>query len=128
MTYRFATAADVLRFYSERPPQTLRAIIVVMGDEPVAIVGLANEGAHAKLFSEYKPEMKGRLRCMAVLRAIKHAMQFVERCPLPVVAVVQPDEPDSPRLLKRLGFELYQPSEDGDVYQYGIPVSSRAVS
>ena len=118
MNYRYATAADVLRFYSERPPQTLRAIIVVQGDEPVPIVGLANEGGFGKLFSEYKPQLKGRLRRMAVLRAIKLAMRFVERCPLPVVAITQPGEPDSPRLLERLGFEFYQSSDDGDIYKW----------
>lgn len=116
MKHRYATAADVLKFYSERPPQTLRAIIVVQGEEPVAIVGLANEGGFGKLFSEYKPQLKGRLRRMAVLRAIKLAMRFVERCPMPVVAVVQPGEPDSSRILERLGFELYQPFDDGDLY------------
>lgn len=116
MTFQLATASDVLRFYGERPPQTLRAIIIVQDGEPVGIIGLASENGFGKMFSEYKPFLKGKLRCMMILRAIKLAMSFAERCPMPVVAIAQPDEPHSPQLLERLGFEFYQPSDEGDVY------------
>jgi hypothetical protein len=118
MKQRFATASDILKFYGERPPQTLKAIIVVLDEEPIAVVGLSNEGGYGKFFSEYKPELRGRLRRMAVLRAIKAAMEFVERCPMPVVAVTHPEEPDSPRLLQKLGFEFHEHSDNGDIYQW----------
>jgi hypothetical protein len=118
MKQRFATASDILKFYGERPPQTLKAIVVVLDEEPVAVVGIANEGGYGKLFSEYKPQLRGKLRRMAVLRAIKAAMTFVERCPMPVVAVAHPDEPESARILSRLGFEFQEPSDGGDLYQW----------
>lgn len=115
---RLATTADVMRYFGERPKQTLRAIIITLNDEPAAIVGLANEGRCAKLFSEYVPSMRGRLRCMTVLRALKTVMAWVAECRRPVVAITQPDEPDSPRLLERLGFVFHNSSEHGEVYEW----------
>lgn len=114
--YRLASASDIDAYYGSRPPQTLKAVILTLDGSPAAIVGLANEGNCWKLFSEYRPQFKRYLRSMATLRAIKATMSLVEQCRLPVVAVTQPDEPDSPRLLRRLGFEFHNESEDGDVY------------
>jgi hypothetical protein len=114
--YRFATAADISRYYEGRPHPTLRAVVVTLNEEPAAVVGLANEGLHAKFFSEYKPEFAPHLKSMPALRALKLAMTFVTASRLPVVAVADDEEPDSHRILTRLGFE----HEDEDQYRWVI--------
>ncbi len=115
---RPATIADVLRYYGERPRQTLKAVVVTLNDEPVGIIGLAQEGRCLKLFSEFQPVLRDQLRCMTVLRAIKKAMSFVKAARLPVVAITQENEPDSPRILERLGFKFHSHSDSGDVYEW----------
>lgn len=114
IAYRYATAADIARYYEGRPHPTLRAVVLTLDDEPAAIVGVANEGGYGKLFSEYKPEFAPHLKSMATLRAIKLAMSLVASSRLPVVAVRDEDEPDSDRVLKRLGFV----NEEEDVYRW----------
>lgn len=118
MTYRFATAADLDAYYGERPAQTVRAVILALDDEPAAVVGLANEGGYYKLFSEYKPQFKPYLRSMTTLRAIKAVMRMIKQARLPVVAVEQPNEPDSPRLLARMGFVFHNDSDSGAVHEW----------
>lgn len=116
--YRLATASDIDAYYGSRPIQTIRAVVLTLNDAPSMIFGLAYEGRHIKAFSEYKPEYKPYLRSMATLRAIKAVMRWVEQSRLPVVAVAQPDEPDSPRFLERIGFVFLYPADDGDVYEW----------
>lgn len=116
--YRLATAADVEAYYGERQRQTLRAVIVEQEGRPFFIVGLANEDGYLKAFSEYKPGFKPLLRRMAVLRAIRTVQAWVEQSRIPVVAVAQPNEPESPAFLARRGFEFHSTAEDGDIYEW----------
>lgn len=113
---RHATAADVDAFYGSRPYQTVRALVADLDGKPVGLIGLARENGCSKIFSEYGPELKGRLKCMAILRAIKTVLEWAKESSLPVIAVAQPEEPDSPRVLKRLGFEWYGTGPFGEVY------------
>lgn len=101
---RLATEPDLLRYYGSRPAQTIRAYIGYLGNEPIGIVGLARERHLWKFFSEFKPEIRPLVSCISVMRAIKAVMAWAAHSSLPVLAVVQEDEPDSPRLLERLGF------------------------
>jgi hypothetical protein len=112
--YRFATAGDIARYYEGRPHPTLRAVVLTLNEEPAAVIGVANEGGYGKLFSEYKPDYAPHLKSMATLRALKLAMKIVETSRLPVVAVRDEDEPDSDRILKRLGFV----HEEEDLYRW----------
>lgn len=116
VTVRYATSADVEAYYGYRPQQTVRALVAEMNGKPVGIIGVSREHSCSKIFSEYGPELKGKLKCMAILRAIKVVMGWAIQSPLPVVAVAQPQEEGAPRLLRRLGFEFYDPGEDGDFY------------
>jgi hypothetical protein len=100
ISFRHATAADIDRYYGERPQQTLKALTILLDDEPVAIIGLALEGDRFQAFSEFKPELEPHLKTMPVLRAIKTAQKMIAAAPLPVVAISKGD----PTLLKRLGF------------------------
>jgi hypothetical protein len=112
--YRFATAADISRYYEGQPHPTLRAVVLTLNDEPAAVIGLATEGLHAKFFSEYRPEFRPYLKSMTCLRALKQAMTFVSASRLQVLAVPEETEPDSHRILTRLGFV----QEDEETYRW----------
>lgn len=114
ITTRAATAEDLRQFYEGRPHPTLRARVVMRGNEVLGVIGVAREGAWAKFFSEFKPDLRPHLRRMASLRTIADAMRIVRASHLPVYSLAQADEPDSHRVLQRLGFTHL----DGDVYQW----------
>lgn len=106
MSYRYAVEADIRRFYGYT--RTMRAVAILKGDEPLAIIGLADTGDVRRLFSDYKPELN--LKSMTILRAIKLAMQMVCASRKPVVAVEQPGT----NMLQRLGFVHVE----DDVYRW----------
>jgi hypothetical protein len=101
LMYRFASAADLKRFYGELPAPTIRAVVVLKSNDPVVILGVANRADCATFFADYKPEAWEVRRAMTVLRAIKKAMQIVKDSKRPVYAVRQ----EGTDLLVRLGFE-----------------------
>lgn len=104
---RSATAADIIAFYGHPWPTTLRAVVLVLDEKPVGVIGLSREGNHQKLFSDAAPELEPYMRSITVMRGLKKVMRWVETSQLPVVAVA-----DNPPLLEKLGFECL----DGDVY------------
>lgn len=118
IAWRYATAADVEAYYGSARPQTIRAMVVTRNEEPFFIVGLASDHGFKKAFSEYKPGCKPLLKSMSALRAIKTVSGWIEESLLPVVAVAQPNEPESPALLRRLGFAFHSASDRGDVYEW----------
>ena len=111
---RPATAADLRAFYGDRPCPTLKGLVVARGEEILGVIGLAREGARSKYFSEIREDLRPRLRRMISLRTIWKSMELVRSSRLPVYALAQTDEPDSHRVLQRLGFAHV----DGDVYQW----------
>jgi hypothetical protein len=110
LTYRFATESDLRQFYGELPRQTVRAVVILLDNEPAGIIGLARESGCEKLFSEYKPEMQPHLRRFEVLRAIKLAMTLVESAKCDVYAV----RDEGTDILLRLGFEHVE----DDIYKW----------
>lgn len=117
LTWRYATAADLLEFYGLRPAETTRAAVVLMGGVPAAVVGIALTREHARFFSDVRPELRPHLKRMPVLRAIKAAMRFVEAYRGPVLAVRDPF-PESEALLRRLGFEYVDTQDVGEIYEW----------
>lgn len=111
---RYATDDDVVRFYGKRPEYTMRAVIALADDELAGIIGIARAGRYWVLHSEFRPALREHLRRLTLLRAIKMAQRLVEECRGPVIAVVNPEEPDSRRVLSRLGFT--ETNEDDEVY------------
>lgn len=110
VTYRFATESDLRRFYGELPRQTIRAVVVLLNNEPAGVIGLARNDGCEKLFSEYKPEMQPHLYRFEVLRAIKLAMSLVESSKGDVYAVREAGTD----VLLRLGFEHVE----DDIYKW----------
>lgn len=102
--YRYATAADIERYYQEKLYPTMRAVVMTIDGEPSAVIGLARWAGFAQFFSEYRESYRQHLKSMTTLRALKLAMSMVEETPLPVYAAAEEDEPDSVRVLTRLGF------------------------
>lgn len=100
LTHRFATAADLFRFYGEHQAETIQAIVVLKADEPVIVMGLAYRKDCALLFSDYKPEVWELRHSMAVGRAIKKTMDLLSQCKRPIYSVKQ----EGTDLLDRLGF------------------------
>jgi len=109
LAFRYATDSDVVAYYGERPPQTIRAIVITLDEQPAALIGLARMQNYNCLFSEHKPELVPHLHRMTVLRAIKAAMRLLSHSILPVAAVAE-----NPVLLTRLG--LVPSANDPEVF------------
>lgn len=81
----------------------MRAIVAVMDDEVVGVIGLAREDEYGRYFSDFKPVLHPYLRSITILRAIKRSMEFVRRYRGLVMAEAEHEE--GQRILRRLGFE-----------------------
>lgn len=101
VTYRFATAEDFRRYYGTTQKMTMRAVAILLDEEPVAIIGIAYGLDCATLFADYKPEIDPYRKRMTVLRAIKLAMTLVESCGRDVYAKRQ----EGTDIVERLGFD-----------------------
>lgn len=110
ISYRYANAADFIRFYGVPQPWTARAVVILLADEPVALIGLSYGLDCATMFSEAKPQIEPYKRSMTVLRAIKMAMRLANTCGRDVYAVKQ----EGATVLERIGFEQY----DGEIYKW----------
>jgi hypothetical protein len=112
-----ATDADLVRFYGTRPPCTVRAMAVRAGDEIFGVVGLARLDNAWLFFSDYRPEFKWALRKSTTLKAILKVRDWIRGQRVPVVALRDPDEPDSDRLLTKFGF-VPDDGTDGGLYRW----------
>lgn len=84
----------------------MRAVIVTLDDEILAIAGVARDPEHGKFFSEHSNKLTPYLGSITVWRAIKKAMEFVKEYRGPVVAVSA--HVDGVVNLTRLGFTHIQ--------------------
>lgn len=100
ISYRFATASDIDTYYGERPARTIRAVVILMDDGPVAIIGMEQLRDRYVAFSEFKPELEPHLKSMTVLRAIKAAQRMIQEARMPVLVV----NTSNPKLIEKLGF------------------------
>lgn len=89
---------------------TSRAVVILLNDEPAAMIGLAYGQDCATMFSDMKPQLEPYKRRLPVLRAIKMAMRLADACGRDVYAIRQ----EGTDILPRLGFEHY----DGDIYKW----------
>jgi hypothetical protein len=110
LSWRYARASDIDRYYGARPQYPLNAAVVLLDDKPVGVVGVSREYGTGLFFSDVKPELD--MKRMVVLRAITAAMAIVRKYPCPVYARADTDE--GHRLLRRLGFT----NLSGEVYQW----------
>lgn len=104
MTYRVGTHADVCEWFGKLPRETLRAVVILLDGRLAGIIGLGRAAAWTELFSDHKPELAPHLSSVAVWRAVKLAMRFVNECRAPVFSVSS-----DARLMARLGFHEVNP-------------------
>lgn len=92
------------------------AYVAILDGECVGIVGLARAGTHARFFSEFKPELRPYIGGPTIMRAVLRAFEWVKKSKIPVITVASPEEPDSMRIVARLGFQHFGTCGDGEVY------------
>ncbi len=80
----------------------MRANVVLMDGEVVAVVGVARHPEWGLFFSDHKPKVQPYLKSITVMRTVKDAMQYVKQYKGPLLTVAENAE--SCRLLFRLGF------------------------
>lgn len=112
LTYRFAQASDLERFYGRVPPHTVRAVVVLEGDTPLVVIGISQYANFLCFFSDVKEEARAHLKRVTVMRALKAAMVMVREARAPVLS-----DSNNPALMQRLGF---QPLNDEGLYQWPI--------
>lgn len=105
---RWATAADLRRFYGERAVPTCRARVLLADGEPVAVAGWAVVNGVVAVFSELKPD--ARRYPAAVWREANETMRCV---PDGALCRADENEPTAPRFLRRLGWR-----QNGEVYEW----------
>lgn len=98
-----ATQSLVERYYGTRPPVGFRGYVALLGGEPVGVGGVYRTDGLWVAFSEMKDEMRPFIKARA--RAARLLVNFADRLGVSVHAVEDPNEPTSPGLLKKLGFE-----------------------
>lgn len=98
-----ATQSLVERYYGARPPISFRGYVAVLDGEPIGVGGVYRTGGLWVAFSEMKDEMRPFVKARA--RAARLLVNFADRLGVTVHAVEDPNEPTSPGLLKKLGFE-----------------------
>jgi hypothetical protein len=113
---RPATAADIAAFYGAPPMLSLRAMVAVDDGTPVAVAGLAYQGAGKPpyLFSDIAPAM--RRHAKTILRGARAMLAQLARPGM--AALADPEHPGAARLLMRLGFVPAGCSDEGEVFVY----------
>jgi hypothetical protein len=115
---RPATAGDLLEYYGQTFPFSVRALVITIDDRVRGVLGLARRGDHYLLFSDTREELRPYLGRMPILRAIRRVMGWMEERGAPVLAVRSETEPRSAGLLERMGFEPYMQTSAGEVYRW----------
>lgn len=118
LTWRWAQAGDPEKIYGQPVPITLQGAVGLNDGEPFVIMGLARYEGGVYLFSDYRPGTKEWLKSPAILRGFFAVRDLIVRRGLPVVALADKNEPDSDRLMTRLGFTLRDVTEDGGLYEW----------
>jgi hypothetical protein len=91
-----------MEYFGKPCPGTMRALVAVMDGRVVGFLGMVREGPIGKYFCDISPDLWPHVGSMAVLRAIKQSMKFVEDYKGPVIALAEHAE--GCRILHRLGF------------------------
>lgn len=81
----------------------MRAVCITLDGEIVAVLGVARETDHGKVFSDIRPALEPYLGSITVWRAIKMVMTFVKDYKGPVIA--QASNGEAAYQMMRLGFE-----------------------
>lgn len=93
-----ATAKLALAWYGGQPPYTMRGLVAVEGEQPVAIFGVYWIDGIAVAFSEWKPDLDHR----TIVRCFRRGEALLRSIGGTIYAAC--DKDPAPALLGRLGF------------------------
>ena len=91
------------RFYGHLPKQTVRAKVVIRGEEILGVVGTYLDQGMTILFSDYTDELRAHYK-VALLKSARAALSTTDPR-FPVISQADPAIPGSGKLLQHLGFE-----------------------
>ena len=111
---RWATAADLDRFYGERVPMTVRARVAELEGEIIAVFGWRMVGGRALVFSELSEA--ARRFPMSIVRETRKLMS--ELGSVPAICIADPGEPTAAKFLRVLGWQHGHSSDEGEVYKW----------
>jgi hypothetical protein len=97
---------------------TVQAMVVEVGEEILAVIGLVRAHDQVTLFSDYRPEFRPFMRRIATMRALRTVRGWMAARGVPVFAIADPGEPESPSLLERMGFEHFDSGPTGEIYRW----------
>lgn len=99
---RIASTADVIDWYG-MVPATMKAVLLLIDDNPVAIGGMMRKNGMNVAFMDMKPEAS--VVPISLWKASKKAMQeIIGQSGMPVYARVSDELSTAPAFLRRLGF------------------------
>ncbi len=105
---RPATAADVVEYFGQKAPQTIRASVFEVDGELIGIAGYYLAGGVAVVFSDNKPDIPK----MTIWR---HAKAMMDSLRLPAICFAT--ETSGP-FLERLGWQFIEETDAGDMYKW----------
>lgn len=104
ISWRYASADDLRRYYGEQQVPTVRAVVVCIDEDPRCVIGVAIGRGMALAFSEFKEDFRPHLRSITTLRALMAVKRMYAEVGMPLFAMRETEND----LLARLGFEQYQ--------------------
>lgn len=114
LTYRQASAEDLIAFYGEKPKTSMRAIVFFQGDKIVAIGGVKRELGRVVAFSEIKPD--ANLSKMTIGRGARIVMDMIRTYKVPVWAAAERKGDETAKLIKHFGFEHQASDNESEIY------------
>ena len=103
VTFAEATPDLVLAYYGKPAPFTFKGYVALLDGKPVGVGGIYYDNERPVAFSDMAPEMRARKR--DVVRAIRLLKNQFDACKAQLFVIANKDEPTSPHLLTKLGFE-----------------------
>ena len=110
------TAGLMEAFYGFPPPRTVQGYAYLEGGKPIVVMGVRRDPGYWGLFSDSKPESRGRPGLSSRRLLLKGAAKMIgvlSQVRGPVFALAECVE-GSERLLERMGFRHYE----GRIYQW----------
>lgn len=108
-----ATSELLREFYGCNPAKSVRAIVVLRDEKPVAVGGVYRDGDRFVFYGDGMEYLRANKKTLVA--SAKIAAEIARQVGGRVQSLADPRVPGSGRLLEHLGFRRLA----GDVYEYG---------